>query len=343
MCGVSKKFVFAQSSKANTFIGGLANDIDYNTKEALASKLGLVSTRISSFRRVGENIECRIEGAYTIPTNCFGNSNHSLSNQNITYYYDFDGLVDNIWYYAFRGCTKFVDFKFSSNLKAISNTAFAYTSIVHADLSYLNQVIGGEANWFQGCSKLLTANLGLYNKSGSGTYTSYGGMFQSTPLLQSVVLTSPIYLDGTFRDSGLSYFESDTVLELRGNCFLGSSKIETLLLSNCQRITGGNVFYRGSTSTLFKTLIAPKIFEIGVGASYTFARNAGLELVDIRACKTLGTNIFYLAFKSGGILKVHEFMATSNAGAADANLTYVKGRGVTVEFYDDNGNYVSTL
>jgi hypothetical protein len=36
-------------------------------------------------------------------------------------------------------------------------------------------------------------------------------------------------------------------------------------------------------------------------------------------------------------------MATSNSGGADSNLTIFKSGGGVVEFYDDLGNYVSTL
>lgn len=48
--------------------------------------------------------------------------------------------------------------------------------------------------------------------------------------------------------------------------------------------------------------------------------------------------------KTGCKIEANIFLATANAGAVDAGLDYAKTtRGAIVDFYDDAGNYVSTL
>ena len=56
-------------AKANTFIGGVASTI--TTSGALATKLGIASNRITNFKIVGSDIECRIIGAYSIPAEAY--------------------------------------------------------------------------------------------------------------------------------------------------------------------------------------------------------------------------------------------------------------------------------
>jgi len=84
------------SNGTNTEIGGVASTI--GTPTLLASKLGILESKITNFTIVGSDIKCKITGSYVIPGNAF------LSNTSITYYYDNDNLVTDLLASAFRGC-----------------------------------------------------------------------------------------------------------------------------------------------------------------------------------------------------------------------------------------------
>jgi len=105
-------------TKANTFIGGVASTI--TTSGALATKLGIASNRITNFKIVGSDIECRISGSYVIPDSCF------RSDTSITYYYDYENCT-LINYRAFRDCTNLSEVVFD-NVTYIDSQAF-YKSV----------------------------------------------------------------------------------------------------------------------------------------------------------------------------------------------------------------------
>jgi hypothetical protein len=104
--------------KANTFIGGVASTI--TTSGALATKLEIASNRITNFKIVGSDIECRISGSYVIPDSCF------RSDTSITYYYDYENCT-LINYRAFRDCTNLSEVVFD-NVTYIDSQAF-YKSV----------------------------------------------------------------------------------------------------------------------------------------------------------------------------------------------------------------------
>jgi len=89
-------------SKANTFIGGVASTI--TTSGALATKLGIASNRITNFKIVGSDIECRISGSYAIPNSAF------QDNTDITYYRDYENCT-SIGVFAFYHLTSGLNFK----------------------------------------------------------------------------------------------------------------------------------------------------------------------------------------------------------------------------------------
>lgn len=101
-------------AKANTFIGGVASVI--TTSGALATRLGIASNRITNFKIVGSDIECRISGSYVITA--FWTGIELL----ISYYRDFDGLVTSIGYQAFYGTN--VREVYTPNATSIIDTAF---------------------------------------------------------------------------------------------------------------------------------------------------------------------------------------------------------------------------
>lgn len=106
-------------AKANTFIGGVASTI--TTSGALATKLGIASNRITNFKIVGSDIECRISGSYSIPANCFN------SNTSITYYRDYDNLVVSIGGSAFQFTTLITEL----DLAGVLNSGSYYGSNIN--------------------------------------------------------------------------------------------------------------------------------------------------------------------------------------------------------------------
>jgi hypothetical protein len=338
-----RKSIFKQF-EPNTFIGGVASTI--NTASLLATKLQISVSRIRAFRVVGDNIEFNITGFYTVPT--FGGTNVSDADQNITYYYDDAALATTLSYFCFRNCLNFIDFRFYS-LNNIGNSAFSNTRIVNADLSSLSQSLGGEwLNMFQFCSELVTVNTGeLTNTIGQSA-----SLFRNCQKLTNVS-TKIKYYGQMYRGSGLpgAYLYNEFVLELRGLAFLQATwgKVE---LPNCIKIINEE-FIQTSGIRYLKEVILPKVVSIGAinGNGSAFRGQTSLELVDLRACKHfyggIGNFIQYNfrdACKVGTIIKVHVFMSTSDNGFANEELLYIKNnRGGIVEFYDDNGIYVSTL
>lgn len=105
--------------KANTFIGGVAATI--TTAGALATKLGIASNRITNFKIVGSDIECRISGSYSIPVSCF------RSDTFITYYRDTDNLVVSIGSTAFQYTTLMTEL----DLAGVLNSGSYYGSNIN--------------------------------------------------------------------------------------------------------------------------------------------------------------------------------------------------------------------
>ena len=92
---------FYESGKVrvNTYIGGIGAST--STKELLATKLGIASSRISNFSIINNNVQCRISGSYILQ------SSSSLDDTNITYYLDKGGLISNLTQYEFRRAINF--------------------------------------------------------------------------------------------------------------------------------------------------------------------------------------------------------------------------------------------
>lgn len=97
-----KKFYFGkQKAKVNTYIGGIGGTI--NTPALLAAKLGIAENRIKLFKVTGVDVECAITNGVKFS---FFFSEQSAVN-GITYYYDYDGYINNISSSGLRQGTKF--------------------------------------------------------------------------------------------------------------------------------------------------------------------------------------------------------------------------------------------
>jgi hypothetical protein len=332
---VARQIYGDRKYKPNTFIGGVSATI--NTPALVASKLGISETRIKGFRIVGSNIEFAVIGAakYTLPINCF------TGNTSITYFYDDALLVNYIGMQAFYNCTNFADFRLNALLGSLGNaeSLFRNTALVSASFP---SATGVGANFgkftFQDCPKLESVDFGIFTGP-------LGDTFRNSKKVHTVLCKAPTY-SGTFRDGGANVpFYNEYVITVGNFSFSLNCGFTDITLPNATTIAN-EAFYRGASNNTLKTLIAQKVVSIGVngGNGLVFARNTGMTLIDIRACKNFyGTSNFLSFNYSICTIKVHIYMATSNSGGADSNLTIFKSGGGVVEFYDDLGNYVSTL
>ena len=98
--------------------------------------------------------------------------------------------------------------------------------------------------------------------------------------------------------------------------------------------------------TAVKTIILPEVTLCYKDYTFQSALNVTLismkKLKDFDGAATIG-NVFS-GIKTGCVIEVNIHLATWNAGSPDAALVWVKAnRAAIVKFYDDDGNYVSTL
>lgn len=120
MANLMTSYSFGRSKGlANTFIGGVAPMI--NTESALATRLGISVSRITLFKVVGSNIECRISGSYQLIQTFSSNDVNQVK-----YYIDQDGLVFTIGLQAFYTTT--LEFGYFPNAISIGDAAFDQNS-----------------------------------------------------------------------------------------------------------------------------------------------------------------------------------------------------------------------
>jgi len=120
-------FYESGKNRINTYIGGIGASA--STKELLATRLGISSTRISNFGIIDNNVQCRISGSYSLPSTSFS------YDTNVTYYLDKAGLISNLSaQHQFRGAINF-------NGELIMNGASALIEPYSNRFGYLNRVI----------------------------------------------------------------------------------------------------------------------------------------------------------------------------------------------------------
>ena len=88
------------NGKPNTFIGGIG--LNVTTPALLAVHLGISASRISKFKLIGNDIECRVSGgSYVLPVSAFNNVNGRF----LTYFRDEEGLVTDCLLTCFKTVT----------------------------------------------------------------------------------------------------------------------------------------------------------------------------------------------------------------------------------------------
>jgi hypothetical protein len=302
----------------NTFIGGVGLTIVSATN--LASLLlkpngsAFPSSSIKNFIITGSDISCEILEDYRFIVGAFYNNN------SITYYDDslngkcIDIDANIIDHNTFRNCDELLWVKFPSVNRLGSN--------------------GGAGRTFGGNLKLQNAEFGELSSIGNGC-------FKDNPVLASILGIVPTTLlnqNGGFMNTPMFEMELTNNGNIPGEAFRSSGIKKLTTLGNI-----GNSSFRGASK--LTELIADSATTVG---NNSIRDTSSITLVSIKMCKNLGGNptgdSVFTGIKIGCLIKTNIFLATNNAGGADADLTYAKTtRGCTVEFYDDSGNYVSTL
>lgn len=238
-------------------------------------------------------------------------------------------------------------------------------STVFAREPWINTIIGGVAGTISSKSALAT-KLGIYESiikrfeivgsdvhaHISSNYSIGGKAFtSSTDIvfyndLGGMVITVST---GAFRYSSLQWFNLPSATYFWANS-----------MSNCTSLVEANFpmmvemgQFQGNTSC--KKIIAPQIESINPTDNINgmFTNVTSLELFDMKKLKVLsnnpsGINSVYrgglTACTVGCVFKVHVIMRNNNAGGAQYVWQYLKtNKSAVIEFYDDDGNYVSTL
>lgn len=315
--------------KPNTIIGGVGSVI--TTKTALATKLGVSESIIQGFKIVGSDIHCKVSANYTIPNNCF------LSDTTITKYEDLEGKCSALGQGCFEGTSAFTKAVFP-NITTIPNRAFfnsnlnsiycpLITSIVSNGLYSTNitelntpllETLGTQSLRDTLLLTSITAN--LTNIGGYALYDSY-----ATPSLSGVsTITSSSFEGSKFINVSLPLINS-----------IGSGATSVFrAMSLCTHISLPNLTSIGNSNLMFHALVSCLEIDMKKLKTYgTLASGGG-------TANTYG----FASLKTGCVIKINEALATANSGNPHEAFVWVKdNRSAIVEFYDDSGNYVSTL
>jgi len=131
-------FYESGKNRINTYIGGIGASA--STKELLATRLDISSTRISNFGIIDNNVQCRISGSYSLPSTSFS------YDTNVTYYLDKAGLISNLsTQHQFRGAINF-------NGELIMDGVSALTEAYSNRFGYLARVICKNATSLAGAA-----------------------------------------------------------------------------------------------------------------------------------------------------------------------------------------------
>lgn len=312
-----KKMFFGGSKKyePNTFIGGVAltsvtSASDYSVKS------GLSINHIKGFKITGNDVSFRIDVDYQLEKDAFYNDN------DITYINDVEGKIKELNSGCFRNC---------------SNLEEAYLNGV-TDINDTNNT--STSGCFRNCTSLEILQLNALHE--------VFGYFSFSNLTAMVYLDLPATFLKVYRfmfsntDCGkinLSHITTGST----GNglrAFQGAKGILNLTSFSTQ---GRQDFYAFEGTEIY----LPALTSLSDKMSY-FQNCSSLTLIDAKKLKNINSPSneldMFLNLKSNCVINVHIDLATNNGGNADASLIYAKTvRSAVVNFYDNLGNYVSTL
>jgi len=317
---IAKKHIYGRRPlPPNTFIGGVGSTL--STKNLLAAKLGIASTRIKSFRIINDEVQAYITKTYTL-------NNGFKDDTTITYFKDEAGLIVACNGLAFNNCSNLEEVRFPNCTSFTGN--------------------GNDTSGiFWNCVKLSILHVpSLTSITGYNT-------FRNTPLLKNINLDNLVVGLNvrSFNGCGVTNLNLPSLTTAGQEAFGNSPFPSTLsvpLLSN----TSPRVF----SSLPVKILNLPSLVNV-INKQSFFKGMSAVDIIDAKKLKVFGnpndtgggvndTPTFraFTETKLNFTINVHIDLLTINSGTPDVALLWAKNnRNAKVNFYDDNGNYVSTL
>ncbi|MFB9055051.1 leucine-rich repeat domain-containing protein [Formosa undariae] len=358
----------------NTFIGGVSSVL--NTPFLVSQKMvykdtliPVTESEIKGLKVIGSNIEFFIDVDYDLILDAFA---YDL---NITYYIDLGlkaHITNNL---IFREAVNFNEAKFNAsttiggsvfykapisiievnNANVLGFGCFRETDAISINLPSFSGVLSGSV--FRDSNLLENLTFGgaitsvgsycFYNTSLEdfiyfSNLTSIGNFaFYNTSNLNKPVVNNIITSLGTsaFQGSGITLFNSTSLTSAGSGCFRNCTDMTSF---SAPLTVVGNQTFRNTSVEVFDF---PNATSVEYGA---FAESSNATEINIIKSLTLGNNtgdnIVFFNIKTGCLIRVNIALATNNLGGADGDLIYAKDtRGCTIEFYDDAGDYVSTL
>ena len=368
---VIRKSIFKQFIP-NTFIGGVASNT--GSIFLMAQALNLNTDRIRTFNIVGNDTQFAVTGAiYGTASNGF------RDNYLIKYFYDNDGLVTSFGTNSFRSstieevialncitvfgqnATNSGAFQSATALRIFTSNSlttigfFGFFGCVN--LEYLNVSIVTNLGLlcFQNCHKIIFNSFdSLVNMSGSPSFSECrANTLLNFPVLISMLTGNIMFLGNTalVTLNMPELITASTSLSDRGlsNCV----NLVNLNINKLTTLTGASTIPNQTLGMMrntpnFKIFNAPELTSMEVPCMFQNA--SGLELISCKKVQNFGFptadhNLFFDGIKLNCVIEVHINNATNDGlGGASKSLVWVKeNRNATVNFFDNNGIYVSTL
>lgn len=335
-----RKTVFGRSIiKSNTFIGGVSSTL--NTPALIAGKLGITTSRIKSFKVIGNDIEFHISGgSYIVQPSCFFN------NTDITYFHDSDGNVTSVGYASFSGCRNITSV-IMPNLQSAEGSGYAssgaFCGCVNLVLFSAPKLVSVGSYVFQSCSMISNFDFPLLTEI-------RGAAFSGCSNLETITTGNvSVLAGGSFRlCEKLTSFNCNYIKIVEPNCFEKCSSLVSIVgLSNATSI-GSNAFSEcvslgGAIAMPLVTSIGyqafrncykitdydmPELLTLKEASSITHTFSNGLSVNTIYMPKiitlgTVGNNNIFSGIKKGCTITVPIAMKTINLGNPDGDLVYV--------------------
>jgi hypothetical protein len=215
------------------------------------------------------------------------------------------------------------------------------TSLISASFNSLTLIPGST---FSSCTSLVSASFPNVTTIGSGSAASTN-IFNNCTSLQYVDLSNI-----TSSDIGLGAFQNCTSMTsagynfgnfnggIRSSAFAGNTSItNTDFVSGSIYVGSGsavNNTFSGSTS-----LVSASFTNALIVGNNTFQGCTSLGFVNLPSLSgssplgsTTGNNNVFLDTALSGSITVPSFLSSSNAGSPDGDLTYLSGRGWTINY-----------
>lgn len=141
----------------NTFIGN--GYVNYQTKQAIASAIGISETEISDFTKEGSDIKFNIANPYTIQSSAFFND------RDITSYYDYDDLCTSLGTNAFSGARALENVRFYG----VTNLSSSCLRFTHLKKVSFPSAVTSSQFFLRDCFVLAEVNLPLLTPIGQSS------------------------------------------------------------------------------------------------------------------------------------------------------------------------------